>query len=117
MKQLLKSCLFVRVPENESKGGNLFEIGFITKYYISIFYFRFIETEEIHQPELIVAVGVLGLLVNVIGLFLFHGNSTSYRASVTVFYYVKSVTRGMVGILNKNGAFHFRYPKHYLPLR
>ncbi|XP_065211308.1 uncharacterized protein ZnT63C isoform X2 [Planococcus citri] len=33
---------------------------------------RFIEVEDIHKPELIVAVGVLGLLVNVIGLFLFH---------------------------------------------
>lgn len=34
---------------------------------------RFVEVEEIHEPEYLVAVGVLGLIVNVIGLFLFHG--------------------------------------------
>lgn len=42
---------------------------------ILIFYlvFRFIEVEEIHEPRLIIIVGTLGLLVNVVGLFLFHG--------------------------------------------
>lgn len=34
---------------------------------------RFIEVEEIHEAKLLVAVGALGLLVNVIGLCLFHG--------------------------------------------
>lgn len=34
---------------------------------------RFIEVERIHDPELLVVVGGIGLLVNVIGLFLFHG--------------------------------------------
>ena len=34
---------------------------------------RFIEQEEIHEPQLLVIVGVIGLIVNVIGLFLFHG--------------------------------------------
>ncbi|XP_075235037.1 solute carrier family 30 member 1 [Lycorma delicatula] len=33
---------------------------------------RFIEVEEIHQPQLIIIVGALGLFVNVIGLLLFH---------------------------------------------
>ncbi|KAJ8953806.1 hypothetical protein NQ318_006654 [Aromia moschata] len=33
---------------------------------------RFIEMEEIHEPRLLVAVGVIGLLVNLIGLLLFH---------------------------------------------
>ncbi|XP_049837813.1 zinc transporter 1 [Schistocerca gregaria] len=33
---------------------------------------RFIEVEEIHEPKLIVIVGTLGLVVNIIGLFLFH---------------------------------------------
>lgn len=33
---------------------------------------RFIEVEDIHEPRLIVVVGVLGLLVNVVGLCLFH---------------------------------------------
>jgi len=35
--------------------------------------YRFIEVEEIHEPRLIVVVGALGLLVNIVGLFLFHG--------------------------------------------
>lgn len=34
---------------------------------------RFIEYETIHDPELLVGVGALGLLLNIIGLFLFHG--------------------------------------------
>ncbi|XP_039294800.1 zinc transporter 1 isoform X2 [Nilaparvata lugens] len=33
---------------------------------------RFIEVEIIHEPQLIVVVGALGLIVNIIGLFLFH---------------------------------------------
>ncbi|XP_077293712.1 solute carrier family 30 member 1 isoform X2 [Arctopsyche grandis] len=33
---------------------------------------RFIEVEKIHNPQLLVIVGTLGLLVNIIGLFLFH---------------------------------------------
>ncbi|BES91013.1 Cation efflux family [Nesidiocoris tenuis] len=33
---------------------------------------RFIEVEEVHEPKLIVVVGALGLLVNLIGLFLLH---------------------------------------------
>lgn len=37
---------------------------------------RFIEKEDIHDPQLLVIVGTLGLLVNVIGLFLFHGRSS-----------------------------------------
>lgn len=34
---------------------------------------RFIEVEIIHDPQLLVIVGALGLLVNLIGLALFHG--------------------------------------------
>lgn len=37
------------------------------------FFFRFIEIEPITQPKLIVVVGVLGLIINIIGLFLFRG--------------------------------------------
>lgn len=33
---------------------------------------RFYEPEEIHNPKLILIVGALGLLVNILGLFLFH---------------------------------------------
>lgn len=39
----------------------------------SVFCSRFIEVEEIHEPKLIVVVGALGLVVNIIGLFLFAG--------------------------------------------
>lgn len=34
---------------------------------------RFIEMEETHEPKLLVIVGVIGLLINVIGLFLLFG--------------------------------------------
>lgn len=34
---------------------------------------RFIEAEEIHRAELLVAVGTLGLVVNIVGLCLFAG--------------------------------------------
>lgn len=36
---------------------------------------RIVEPELIHNPILVLIVGVAGLLVNVIGLFLFHGHS------------------------------------------
>lgn len=35
-------------------------------------FLRFIKVEEIREPKLIVVVGSLGLVVNIIGLFLFH---------------------------------------------
>ncbi|CAI6365843.1 unnamed protein product [Macrosiphum euphorbiae] len=35
---------------------------------------RFIEVETIHNPKLIVVVGILGLFVNILGLFLFHAH-------------------------------------------
>lgn len=34
---------------------------------------RFIEVEDIHNAQLILVVGAVGLGVNIIGLFLFHG--------------------------------------------
>ncbi|KAL1459456.1 hypothetical protein WDU94_011438 [Cyamophila willieti] len=42
---------------------------------------RFIEVEPIHDPSLIVVVGALGLLVNVIGLLLFHSHGVSHGHS------------------------------------
>ncbi|GFX74938.1 hypothetical protein TNCV_1845101 [Trichonephila clavipes] len=39
---------------------------------------RFYKPEEIHEPLLILYVGSFGLLVNVIGLFLFHGHGHSH---------------------------------------
>ncbi|EZA47369.1 hypothetical protein DMN91_006807 [Ooceraea biroi] len=42
---------------------------------------RFIEVEEIHQAKLLVGVGVLGLLVNVIGLCLFHEHGSAHGHS------------------------------------
>lgn len=35
---------------------------------------RFIEEEQIHEPKLLVIVGVIGLLVNIVGLLLLFGN-------------------------------------------
>lgn len=34
---------------------------------------RFIEVEIVHDPQLLVVVGGIGLLVNLVGLLLFHG--------------------------------------------
>uniref|UniRef100_A0A1B6D2D7 Cation efflux protein cytoplasmic domain-containing protein n=1 Tax=Clastoptera arizonana TaxID=38151 RepID=A0A1B6D2D7_9HEMI len=42
---------------------------------------RFIEVEEIHEPKMIVIVGALGLLVNIIGLFLFHDHGGGHGHS------------------------------------
>ncbi|CAB3386095.1 Hypothetical predicted protein [Cloeon dipterum] len=42
---------------------------------------RFIELEEIHDPQLILIVGVIGLVVNVIGLFLFHEHGSAHGHS------------------------------------
>lgn len=36
---------------------------------------RFIEMEPIHEPRLLVVVGVIGLLINVVGLVLLYGES------------------------------------------
>lgn len=42
---------------------------------------RFIEIEIIHDAKLLVAVGTLGLLLNIIGLFLFHEHGSSHSHS------------------------------------
>lgn len=34
---------------------------------------RFIEKEEIHNPQLLLVVGVIGLIVNIVGLVLLYG--------------------------------------------
>lgn len=46
--------------------------------FILDFLHRFIEQEPIHQPELLLIVGILGLLVNMIGLCLLYGACTLY---------------------------------------
>lgn len=42
---------------------------------------RLVEIEEIHNAKMLVGVGVFGLLVNLIGLFLFHGHGHSHGHS------------------------------------
>ncbi|KAK9680686.1 Cation efflux family [Popillia japonica] len=42
---------------------------------------RFIEPTEIHRAEILVIVGVVGLLVNLIGLLLFHDHGHSHKHS------------------------------------
>ncbi|XP_065581156.1 proton-coupled zinc antiporter SLC30A1-like [Artemia franciscana] len=39
---------------------------------------RFLEVEEVHDPELLLVVGTIGLLINVVGLFLFHDHGHSH---------------------------------------
>jgi len=36
---------------------------------------RLVEPEGLHDPDLILIVGGIGLLINVIGMFLFHGEN------------------------------------------
>ncbi|KAJ8984426.1 hypothetical protein NQ317_012489 [Molorchus minor] len=42
---------------------------------------RFLETDTIHEPTLLLAVGVIGLVVNLIGLLLFHEHGSSHGHS------------------------------------
>merc|ERR1711976_362980 len=42
---------------------------------------RFYEPEEIHQPEMILWVGTMGLIVNLIGLCLFHQHGSGHGHS------------------------------------
>ncbi|XP_028157462.1 zinc/cadmium resistance protein [Ostrinia furnacalis] len=42
---------------------------------------RFIEIEMIHDEKLLVAVGTLGLILNIVGLFLFHEHGSSHGHS------------------------------------
>ncbi|XP_037967891.1 zinc transporter 1 isoform X2 [Plutella xylostella] len=42
---------------------------------------RFFNKEDIHDPKLLVAVGTLGLLLNIVGLFLFHEHGSSHGHS------------------------------------
>lgn len=48
---------------------------------------RFIEVEEIHEAEMLLAVGVIGLVVNLIGLFLFHGKHQQQQQQLNKFLY------------------------------
>ena len=43
---------------------------------MTVLYCRFYKPETIDEPVLILCVGIAGLVINIIGLFLFHGNST-----------------------------------------
>ncbi|CAB3228672.1 unnamed protein product [Arctia plantaginis] len=42
---------------------------------------RFVEKEKIHNAKLLVAVGTLGLLLNIVGLFLFHEHGSGHGHS------------------------------------
>lgn len=55
------------------------------------FCLRFIEVETIHNPKLIVVVGVLGLFVNILGLFLFHGNTFIFSQLVFQFIFLSFI--------------------------
>lgn len=56
---------------------------------------RFIEPTEIHRAEILVIVGVVGLLVNLIGLLLFHGNKTNnYVKLLSQVFFVPRLDHG-----------------------
>ncbi|KAJ6218674.1 hypothetical protein RDWZM_004486 [Blomia tropicalis] len=42
---------------------------------------RFVDPEKLHNPLLVLVVGVIGLIVNIIGLFLFHDHGHSHASS------------------------------------
>lgn len=46
-------------------------------------FFRFIEEEHLHQPKLVVIVGVIGLLVNTLGLGLLYEHGGHSHSSLT----------------------------------
>lgn len=56
---------------------------------------RFIEVEEIHEAKLLVAVGALGLLVNVIGLCLFHGEYRALTNPILFIFNKVGIVRGI----------------------
>ncbi len=47
---------------------------------------RFYDPEEIHQPYLILIVGIIGFVVNIIGLLLFKGFTHSYIPSFIILF-------------------------------
>lgn len=69
---------------------------------------RFIEIEQIHEPQLIVIVGAVGLIVNIIGLCLFHEHGSHSHSGLS-----RSHTRlsHLVGTddINENDQ-HFKPP-------
>ncbi|KAJ2950361.1 hypothetical protein O0L34_g8602 [Tuta absoluta] len=62
---------------------------------------RFVEREEIDQPKLLVVVGVVGLIVNIVGLFLFHEHGSSHGHSHGVVPPPSNV-RHLTEIVNSN---------------
>jgi len=61
--------------------GALVNAVFLVALCLSIFISalkRFITTEKLNRPLLILVVGCLGLLVNILGIFLFHGHAHSH---------------------------------------
>lgn len=58
---------------------NLNQIYSVEVYYhyilidMNVCLYRLYETEELHNPQMIFCVGLIGLVINLIGLCLFHG--------------------------------------------
>jgi zinc transporter 1 len=46
---------------------------------------RFVSPEPVTRPLLVLIVGGAGLVANLVGLFLFHGNSTSFYIISAIF--------------------------------
>jgi hypothetical protein len=70
---------------------------------------RFIEVEEIHQAKLLVGVGALGLLVNVIGLCLFHGKLLFFiLVNIIYVMFLLAIKFGKYNIYFDIKIFYFR---------
>lgn len=77
---------------------------------------RFIEEEHIHEPQLLVVVGVIGLLVNVIGLFLLydHGGSAHGHSHGGLTGSHNKLTR-LANVNDDNENNSFIYPNQQQP--
>lgn len=67
---LLHSCGIDKEVKSPSKS-----LTSLTQWHDFAILIRFIEVEDIHNAQLILVVGAVGLGVNIIGLFLFHGTT------------------------------------------
>ena len=84
MALYVKSADSLRPNSDLSLAGALVNAVFLVALCFSITMEslkRFYEPEEIHDPEMILYVGALGLLVNLLGLCLFHEHGSSHGHS------------------------------------
>lgn len=68
---------------------------------------RFIEVEHIHQPQLLLWVGVIGLLINILGLFLLHKHGGGHMHSHGGLSHSHGMSHGNLDNSEENKTFMF----------